>query len=440
MKISNIKLAHIIGLFVLIITTSCSKESCAYVTDCLQKEPEGYMVATNANFITSNVGVIYKTTYNSKAPIGGDYNNPSLGANQVSSIFPAKWNVTDMGEVFGIALNQSGGIYLAATDVYAYDGAGGSASGTAGTAGIYLTDTTTLSTNTGFVTTVNINSSNTFGLNKIPNTGGLGNGIGNIAFDKKNNQLFVTNLEDGRIYRIDATTGLVKSIFDPFSLDVPASGIAPVGERLWGIGILTTNGNTSVYFARTEATLNSIWSIDLDATGEFVATQIGTSHLYNDSASSSKLIIQKIGIQNKISDIEFSCSGKMLLAERGGFHNSSIFEYVKSGTSWNPSISNFYVGGFSGQNSSGGVDYGARESGGAFTTDDIVWASGNYMITALNSYLVYGVQGINSLGNDPTITPNKATDLFIDRNASGPNNKGGMGDVDIFDSSCPCNN
>ena len=442
MKKSNIILLKITSLFLLAISTSCSKESCTYVIECGQKEPEGYMVATNASFITTSVGVVYKTTFNSNAPVGGDWNDPSLATSQVTSIYPTDWNNTTIGQVFGIALDLTGGIYLSATDIYNYDGIGTSGFGTAGRSGIYKTNINTSGlTTTPLVTTFIGNSWNYILTNKIPNSGiGSGNSIGNIAYDKAHNQLFVSNLEDGRIYRIDATSGNVKSVFDPFALDTPSNGMVAVGERIWGIGVLTQSGSTEVYFARSEATFNSIWSIKLDASGEFIATpQTGQPNVYNDTASSAKVAVAKVGIQNKISDIEFSCSGKMLIAERGAAHNSSIYEYKKTGSTW--SLSNpFYVGGFSGQNAAGGVDYGARESGGSFVTDDIVWASGNYMPTFLNSYLVYGIQGMNSLGNSGSITPNKSTDLYIDRNAGGPNNKGGMGDVDVFDSSCPCNN
>lgn len=426
------------GVLLALFITSCSKDSCAYVTECVENEPEGYMVATMANYITPDVAVIYKTTYNSVAPIGNDWNDPALGVNQVAKINPAMWNVTDIGQIFGIAINKTGGIYLSATDIYTYDAGSVSAFGASGgRSGIYFTDINTPAVTTTLVSTLVANTGNTVGTNTIPNNGGLGNSIGNIAYDKKNSQLFATNLEDGRIYRIDATTGIVKSIFDPFALDVAANGIAPVNERLWGIGILTSNGITSVYFARTEANLNSIWYIDLDASGEFIANEIGTSKLFDDSLSSAKVAIPKIGVQNKITDIEFSCSGRMLMAERGNPHDAKVYEYVKVGTSW--IIGNdFNVGQFHGKNAAGGVDYGARESGGSFATDDIVWASENWAKPFNGSYLVYGVEGMSSSGN--TVSSSESNDLFIDRNAGGTNNKGGIGDVDIFDSSCPCNN
>lgn len=429
-------------LLLLIVTTACNKEECKYDALCAETEPEGYMVTTMADFNGSaNVATIYKTTFNDSAPVGSDWNNPALGTGQVGTIATPNWNVATIGQVFGIALDNSNNIYLAATDIYAYDSGGTTTYGPGGSAGIYKTDVSNPGTTTTLVTTLTSNAWNYALTNKIPNSGaGNGNSIGNIAFDKTNNQLFVTNLEDGRIYRLDATTGDVKSVFDPFTLDAPSNGMVAVGERIWGVGVLTQGGTTKVYFARTEATLNSIWSIKLNAAGEFTATpQAGQLNVFNDSASSSNQEIRDVGgTQNKITDIEFSCSGKMLLAERGHPHDSKVSEYKKVGATWtltNPFYSGTYA---SGNNSAGGVDYGGRETSGAFIKDDIVWASQNAGIPANNTYWSYGVQGISSSGN--TATTNGATDLFIDANQGGANNKGGIGDVDVFDSSCPCNN
>ena len=92
-----------------------------------------------------------------------------------------------------------------------------------------------------------------------------------------------------------------------------------------GYWSLKNGSSTEVYFARTDLILNSIWSIKLDAAGEFIATpQLGQANVFNDSANSSVNEIAKIGVQDKITDIEFSAAGKMLLAERGNPHVASI--------------------------------------------------------------------------------------------------------------------
>ena len=441
MKNSLKNSSKITALLLLILASpSCSKESCAYVTDCVEVEPEGYMVATNADDGNGNVAVIHHTTFNSNSPIGGDWNDPSLGTGKIVSTNPANWKSSIIGNVFGIALDKSFNIYLSATDVYNYDSFAASIFGPGGRCGIYKTNANSLATTTTLVTTFSGNAWNYILTNRLPNSGvGAGNSIGNIAYDKAHNQLFVTNLEDGRIYRLDPTTGNVKSVFDPFSLDIPSNGMVAVGERIWGIGVLTQGGVTEVFFARTQVGFNSIWSIKLDASGEFIATpQPLQPNVFNDSAASSKMIIGRIGIQDKITDIEFSCTGKMLFAERGDAHNASVFEYEKIGTTWTVTVPFFAGDNFNtGKSSAGGVDYGARESGGSFTTDDIVWVSQNYANPANVLYLCYGVQGISSAGNSASTYG--STDLFIDR-SNATNYKNGIGDVDVFDSSCPCDN
>ena len=430
----------IILVLTLIVFVSCNDETCDYDVPCVENAPEGFMVTTKASMTSSNiVGTIFETTNNSFAPLGANWNDTGLGTGQVQNIQPNFWDVTRIGQVFGIAIKGSDKIFLSATDVYNLDSPWfPSTFGTAGRSGIYITDINTPNTTNNFVGTLVSSNANTVGTAFIPNSGtGSGNSIGNIAYDKVNDQLFATNLEDGRIYRIDATTGNVKSIFDPFTIDTGLPGIAAIGEQIWGIGVFTSNGKTTVYFARSN-TNKEIWSIDLNANGEFTANEIGITKLFDDSSSSSKLEIANIpGTQAKITDIAFSCKGKMLIAERGAAHSSQMFEYVKPSTTWVTGNS-FYVGGFSGQNAAGGVDYGSREKSGAFISDDIVWASGNYMQTSTSS-LVYGVQGMSSSGNSATVSNNSNTDIYIDLDNS-TNEKGGLGDVEIFDSNCPCNN
>jgi hypothetical protein len=209
-KINLIKLK--IAVITLLIV-SCNKEECINENvTCIETEPEGYMVTTMEDYNgNTNVATIYKTTFNSNAPVGGDWNNPALGAGQVSKIATPMWNTASVGQVFGIAIDNGNNIYLASTDIYAYDPYGGTTvHGSAGSAGIYKTNVSTPTTTTSLTTTLVANTGYTVGTNQIPNTGiGAGNSLGNIAFDKEHNQLFATNLEDGRIYRIDATTGIV---------------------------------------------------------------------------------------------------------------------------------------------------------------------------------------------------------------------------------------
>lgn len=458
----NVNFIKISSFLLIILATACSKKECEYdvvTAACLPQGNEGFMVNTYYSPGNSDVGTIFKTTYNSLAPLGKDWNNLALGANKVVEVVPPRWKANDIGQVFGIALDDSGGIYLGASMLYNLDYRNYPVNYgvTGGSAGIYKTDVTSLVT-TDLVTTALFSTTNTVGTAKIPNSGF---GLGNLAYDKANQQLFASNLEDGRIYRINPTTGIVKSIFDPFVTDTGTSGMVLPGEQIWGIAVLNKAGKTFVYFARTVTAIappigssfsgtigtKEIWSIELDASGEFIATQVGVTKLFNDSASSSKLQIPNVlGTQAKITDIAFSCSGKMLLAERGGPHVSKTLEYIPSGATW-INGSNFYTGDYGrGDNSAGGVDYGDRENGGIFKKDDIVWATANAMnynnsASSGSGLVYYGVQGMSSSGNNASTSANIATDLFIDYDHIYTTNfKGSHGDVEIFDSKCPCNN
>lgn len=450
-------------LILIVVASACSKVACDYkgATACNESPFAGYLISTFAsNGIGQNVGMIFNTQNNSIAPPGDDWNNPALGVNRVQSIQPAMWKLNTIGQVFGTALNTTSGVFLSATDIYRFSTpfyllAYPNIFGSGGSAGIYYTDistATSVNTTTTLVSTDPFNTmqTTTIGSSKIPNTGGLGNSIGNIAYDKANNQLFATNLEDGRIYRIDATSGKIKSIFDPFAVDVPSNGIAPAGEQLWGIGVYNDGTKNRVYFARTKTIIpfsttdsagtKDIWSIELTSSGEFNATEVGTSKLFTDSSSSSVLeIINVPGNEALVTDIAFSGNGKMLLAERGHPHKAKVLEYMKSGSSW-VTANNFYVGGSTGNDSAGGVDYGIRETAtnpSKYKCDDIVWATGNYMKpSALSGGLVYGVQGMSSSGNNPSLTMNMKTDLFLDYDTVYSYFKGAEGDVEVFRNNC----
>lgn len=458
-----------------IITVSCSeKEPCGYdieantviippVSGCVENKFAGYMVFTqgSGNINNDDFGLIFNARNTVNAPFGQNWYDPILASNQLTGFHPAMWKKSLIGNVFGIAIDDTNGIYLSATNIYfglgygAGDGAGG-AYGPGGSAGIYYTNITSSNTTTTLVKTVNSSNANTVGTATIPSVTGGTSYLGNVAYDKANNQLFTTNGEDGRIYRINPQTGIVKSIFDPFVLDNGVAGRALFGEQIWGIRTVIENGITYVYFARsvsynttTLIGVKEIWSIKLDSNGEFLATEIGSTKLFDDSASSSVLQVANVrGTRPFIMDIAFSSTGqRMMLAERGNPHNSQTFEYVRSGATWIAG-NNFYSGGEAiagqaGQNAAGGVDYGNRQTSPTnFKCDDIIWTTSNFMRPLNgNSDGLYGIQGISSSGNNAAVLNNNTTDLYIDfNNNNSTADKGGIGDVEIFDSKCPCNN
>ncbi len=420
----------------------------------------GMLVATCYGYAPDNqpAAALFDVRYNSAAQNGYDWNDPSLGAGIVSEIIPPNWTTQRMGEVFGIAMDKFSNVYFAATDVYAWDAntvfsipAGiTSYTGPAGAAGIYKAAGTNLNQVSNLITTINSSSINTIGTATLPNTGGTGNGIGNIVYDELRHQLFATNLEDGRIYRINLTTGLVMDAYDPFTGDDGLAGLAPLGERLWGIGLYTDAvGLTSLYFNRERSTTNDseIWSLDLTASGGFPGT--GAAGIFAGGGESLAVTVGNIeagaiGNQPRVTDIEFSIAGKMLVAERRHPHRAHVYEFEKTGSSWNL-LRQLFVGGQvhpshgQGTNSAGGVDYGYMEqdSNVIYGCDSMIWATGNYMPSlgfpcgGANTDCLYGLEGISATGN--SFPQNASSDIYIDLNRNySLNDKFLSGDVDVF--------
>ncbi|MCB0705328.1 MAG: gliding motility-associated C-terminal domain-containing protein [Saprospiraceae bacterium] len=396
---------------------------------------------------TAPVAAVIDMRYNSQAPIGDDWGNPSSGT-AVPKIMPITWTVGEMGQVFGTAIDVVGNVYLAASDVYsfmAWPGAFPGSAGPAGTAGIYKADVNCLESTDQLVTTLNVDNQNTVGASVIPNTGGLGNGIGNVVYDPQGKFLYATNLEDGRIYRIDPTSGIILSIYDPFTVDTPGSpGMVTSAERLWGIGVyFDPNTNTNrLYFNRDgahDASISSeIWSVQLDPSGEFMANPLGGG-LFGDNSTTPKLEIPDVdGYQDAVTDIAFSREGHMLLAERGDFHGSQVSLYELIGGVWTFQYQYFIGESFNGLSSAGGIDFTNKEINGdlGYGCDSLIWASGNYLMADQVSDVIYGIQGIPFTGN--ALANNSQTDLFVDFDGLYGNlsNKGGIGDVEVFRCDC----
>ena len=393
----------------------------------------GWAAATcYANSNSDPVGVLYNVSNTSSAPIGNDWTG-------VNSIHPSMWTKSQIGDVFGICFDNSNNVYLAATDVYNLHGSLNCSSGIAGDAGIYVTNLSLPNSTSIFVKTINSNSLNPVIGNYIPNTGGTGNAIGNITFDKFNTQFFATNLEDGRIYRISPSGNLLSS-YDPYSNDVPSNGICPNGESNWGVAINKDPNSNQVklYFARSKNLTSNpkqIWSVELLPSGEFSGSQLSAgSNIFVDSPSEVLEIDNIPGSQNIITDIEFSTCGKMIIAERGSPHNSNVIQYENLSGFW--SLKNtLNIGATSGgilNNSAGGVDYGYVDANNSANTAEIIWATGNYMMTSTPGQLVYGLEGISPSGNSPSPV-NSTTDLYIDFDEIyNTNQKSEIGDIDIY--------
>lgn len=406
---------------------------------------DGYAVATcfsgtyaGQNLTMPVVLVMNVRNANIYAPVGANWSYAGL------RYMDNQWAAQFLGEVFGIATNNAGDIFVTATSVY-----GGPTSttnyiwGPGGPGGVYRINGTT-----GAVTVFKI----------LPNTNSTSQpyaSLGNICYDSKRNQFFVTNLDDGKIYRLDGVTGNILSTFDPFSPDGGTPGFCPLGERLWGIGYY----NDSIYFCRwnqdggnTSGSPNQIWSVGLAPSGAFV----GTEHLdfnippYPGSAFS-----------HPVSDIEFSQNGNMLLAERvwygtttnpllpgpnlGGWaHQARLLEYHRVASVWTPfpyltfATQKYQVGTFNNHtNSSGGCDYGYEKydsvKGMVVDCDSSVWVSGDalHFGSGPPDPQIYGFQRFSQVGGNAA--SGTALSMFVDANNNTSDvNKNQIGDIDIF--------
>lgn len=301
------------------------------------------------------------------------------------------WNKTNLGSVFGVTLDRSGNIYVTASTSYNIDDLGPGGSGA-----VYKIDAVT-----GAITTFAI----------LPNTGP---GLGNIAYDCVYRQFFVTNFEDGKIYRLNAA-GAIMSTFDHGVPDTGSAGFAPLGDRPWGVHVY----NNRVYYAvwtedsgRPSANFNTVWSVALVG-GNFSGAaqlEITIPDLTGNTYS------------NPVSDFSFSTDGCMLLSQRSmwadgnpGAHDAKVLEYRKVGLIWVPSGHIFNIGVFAGNNAAGGVDY---------EIDGSVWATGDAL--QFNPQYIYGIQNTPGQGGGPT------NSVLIDTNLNylSPD-KMEIGDVEI---------
>ncbi|MEO5907203.1 MAG: HYR domain-containing protein, partial [Saprospiraceae bacterium] len=196
------------------------------------------------------------------------------------------WTPQNLGQVFGIAIDQNDNIYVAASSIYTCNTTSPFTYNpftTSGPGAIYKINGTN-----GVISNYITTGTFTPGGTTIPNNGSA---LGDIGYDAAHNQFFVTNHADGMIYRIK--NGLVMSRFDPFaSINPPSSGpgsnpdFVTLGERTWGVAYY----NNRVYFATwTEDTgrpislaANEIWSIALDGLGEFQSTSGSLSTAWED--------------------------------------------------------------------------------------------------------------------------------------------------------------
>ncbi|MBT6282918.1 MAG: hypothetical protein HOJ00_05990 [Phycisphaerae bacterium] len=278
----------------------------------------------------------------------------------------------DLGSIFGLAIDESGNLFVTATKTWATD-----IMGAGGWGAVYK-----INTNTAQISV--------FATIPMPNNE---SSLGTITYDCEHGQFFVSSFEDGIIYRIDYNTGAILGTYDHGVPYVGAPGPTPIGDRPWAVEVHGGRLYYAVWVSNPSdptSPPNEIWSVKLSVTG---APVIGTDHLEITIPP-----LQGSKFASPVSDIDFSSDGNMFLAERTQInytnlsaHSSRILEYNCVEGIWLLSANAYEVGIFNGTNASGGVD----------ATLNNIWASGDALHFAQNDN-IYGFQGFPIGGGDIT--------------------------------------
>ena len=409
--------------------------------------------------------------------------------NRPGETHPAAWSFTNLGSVFGLTMDRSRNIYVTASSMtpptVTVSGTTGSTLitynyqsniGTLGLNGQPLSAATAtiasgtiykLDATTGAATVfaqlpqqqITINYATAFSdfpsLLLTDGTRTLGPGLGNIDFDDWHDQFFVTNMEDGKIYRI-SSAGTTLSTFDFGTLDNGAVGMPALGERLYAVafyngrvyysiwnnvtcpaGNCGNTGSNPYAFANSNKPL--IRSVALDpTTGDFLPATDQLEWNGSDLLWGSA-----------ISDIDFNPEGQMVISQRTILrefssynHRSQVAILTGSSGSWtadvfmtgpaeSPTNANRY-----GTEAYGGSDFGYFGS----VPDSTVWYSSADMIRDGN--IANGSQGPHGFAG--TSIGSIAAGDFPDPRAVVPydaavtnptsvDSKGSGGELDIMD-------
>jgi hypothetical protein len=419
------------------------------------------------------------------APLGGVSPSTNWLAPKYHNEFPGNptnnpadvWNATNLGQVFGVVLDDASppNIYVAASTVYGNLGFGPGGNG----GEVYRIDGVT-----GAICKLAI----------LPNSG---QGLGNIAYDPVSTMLFVTNFDDGKIYAVPARLAgpcapAMQVVCNPGGncydhgvvgrpqeglgviADNATQGFTALGRRVWGVAVHEGRLFYSVWWedarpggqSATEA--NEIWSVAITNTGAFVPNSTVREVLMPQGSipSGAGFLLhsadsQIIPYSNPVSDIHFSSTGHMFVAERtrlddvgtlipGGSndaHSARVLELTgNSPAAWTFAPLNTWKVGYleplgdcdavslipEGANSSGGVATDCN--GSVYAMGDALFAS---CVNAGLPY-IYGLMIIPPGGNATTVPLWTSQSYLIDSDGfTVLNAKCGQGDVAVR-SVCEC--
>jgi|GEM_PF-1817487 len=424
------------------------------------------MVTNNSNnsyTTTNSVLAVLRTSNTSGANPGEVWTLPGYGGgsqNKPKWYSDPRWTQANLGDIFGITIDNYGNIYVSSTSIYF---------GT-NSPKIYKIDGST-----GNISMITFPA--------------LKGSFGNIKFQiiGANSYLYLSDWGNGLIHRLintgnvnSATAWVYGSSFNPeFGRTVHSTDDYAHGQLAYGLGIRTVANTKALYYSRigngggrnyTSITAmsngyqNDVWSVQLNATtGDFVT----------GSETAQALPGGVFQFNTAIADIAFTNDGKrMLLGQQSlrtlsrlDAHQSEVAEFVQStANNWVSSGKLFPTGNYLGsgtqiQQSSavGGISYSNNILYGNETKlgcDTTVWAVTDFMyngsgvgsipIIPSTCLSTYGLQGYTNQGIQPYSSSYTTfqNSLLIDEDddyGTGTIDKYFLGDVEVYNKPLDCN-
>jgi len=399
------------------------------------------------------------------------------------------WTVTRIGNVYGTTTDDSGNFYATASSHYGsgfgyvlgadvsnfrasilkYGEIGGGENDTGAAGTVYKMDAAT-----GQPVVFAQLPQQSFNFDHIACESGVpynrttGPGLGNIEYDEVHEQFFVSNFEDGKIYRLDADGNQLDD-FDPqtltgFTADDGTAGFAndfkpygmavsPDGRRLYfGIHPVDNNPATSL----TEA---NVYYVDLAADGSFLGTEqfvvMTTPDPSGTAFGSDPNAFGANPAWYSVSDLNFNPDGELVIGHRSGCgdglvpffasshnHGASYFIYDLN-TNVLTNVESRYNG------DTGNDNIGFTDGSG---NDDVyggigIWNTHDddflYVVTSSDIREEVGPHGLLLFPDDFTQTGNGTTEYILRPAAAVPyfenfdlnDFKGVGGDLEVFS---PC--
>lgn len=346
------------------------------------------------------------------------------------------WNAEDLGNVFGIAIDDNDDIYVAAHGLYGryqplhrrYGNIGGGAADLNAAGTVYR-----ISGTTGVVSVFCVIP----GQQVMPlatdwsGTPSLlsGPGLGNVTYDYDHDQFFVTSLEDGMIYRVDSSGTVVES-HDPLTPDDGAANMPSRDDRLWAVEYEDNFVYYSVWNDGSIGSPSEIRRVSLLPSGAFApSTDVHVIDAPGQSTAGSSR-------PSPIVDITFSLDGLHMYAGARTMEDDITAYNHSSGTHRFELISGSWTHTHfqrTGCNAADGEGFGGVALGEEFgTQDSILWNSSADMAVNYGPHGIFGVR----VGDVP-VTGQAAHSWKVPympgfTNTSSEDLKGSGGDVEIL--------